>query len=83
MFWMETAIISSEKLSKLKQKEIVHMSVLIDFAIRNYELGYRCPDGDQLENSWSITVRYVCFGWPYTYFYFWICVNYIWLWKGF
>lgn len=48
---METAIISSEKLSKLKQKEIVHMSVLIDFAIRNYELGYRCPDGDQLENS--------------------------------
>ena len=47
-------MISGEKLRKLRllrkltQKELAHMSGLTDSAIRNYELGYRSPDEEQL-----------------------------------
>lgn len=48
-------MISGEKLKKLRllrgltQKELARMSGLTDSAIRNYELGYRSPDKDQLK----------------------------------
>lgn len=48
-------MISGEKLKKLRllrgltQKELARMSDLTDSAIRNYELGYRSPDKDQLK----------------------------------
>lgn len=48
-------MISGEKLRKLRllrkltQKELAYMSGLTDSAIRNYELGYRSPDNEQLK----------------------------------
>ena len=48
-------MISGEKLRKLRllrkltQKELAYMSGLTDSAIRNYELGYRSPDKEQLK----------------------------------
>lgn len=48
-------MISGEKLRKLRllrgltQKELARMSGLTDSAIRNYELGYRSPDENQLK----------------------------------